>query len=278
VIGAIIGDVVGSRFEFNNTHDINFKMFDTMNTFTDDTVLTVATADVIMDGGSFLRKYQTSYFKYPNRGWGGMFHVMAKAGNLRPYNSFGNGSAMRVSPCGWAFDSLQETLNSAEQTALVTHNHPEGVKGAQAVAGSIYLARNDMDKSQIADFVRDLGYSLPLLEDCTKQFDETCQGTIPLCMALFNETEDFEDAIRTTIAHGGDCDTTACIVGGIAEAYYGQPPQEMINEAFMRLPNEMRRTVTKFVKKFCYNDFKEPTASLNWEGRVMDAFRSLFSN
>jgi len=278
MLGAIIGDVAGSRYEFNNTKDRDFKMFDTMSTFTDDTVLTVATAEVLLNGGSFLKKYQTSYFKYPNRGWGGMFNTMASAGNLRPYNSFGNGSAMRVSPCGWAFDTLQETLNAAEQTALVTHNHPEGIKGAQAIAGSIYLARNDMDKSHITDFVRDLGYVLPKLENCTNQFDETCQGTIPLCMALFNEAEDFEDAIRTTIAHGGDCDTTGCIVGGMSEAFYGCPPQEMITEAFMRLPQEMRRTVTKFVKQFCYNDFEEPMASLNWEGKVMDDFRSLFSN
>jgi ADP-ribosylglycohydrolase len=249
-----------------------------MNTFTDDTVLAVATADVIMEGGSFLKKYQTSYFKYPNRGWGGMFHVMARAGNLRPYNSFGNGSAMRVSPCGWAYKSLKDTLDAAEQTAMVTHNHPEGIKGAQAIAGAIYLARNNMDKSQISDFVRDLGYAIPLLEDCSNQFDETCQGTIPLCMALFNESEDFEHAIRMTIAHGGDCDTTACIVGGIAEAYYGKPPEYMIDEVWSRLPDEMRRTVAKFVKTYCYNDFEEPTVKMNDESKLMDAFRSLFSN
>ena len=276
MIGAIIGDIVGSRFEFNNIHNKDFKLFHIASTFTDDTVLTVATADALMNDGDFLRKYQRSYFEHPNRGWGGRFETMAKAGNLRPYDSFGNGSAMRVSPCGWAFDTLEETLDSAEKTASVTHNHHEGIKGAKAIAGAIWMARNRLDKCYILDFVKELGYELPSVSECSTELKGTCQDTIPICMALFNETENFEDAIRTTIARGGDCDTTACIVGGMAEAYYGKPPQEMIDEAYKRLSNDMRRTVVAFIKKYCYNDFEEP--KMDKQEQLQDMFRSLWSN
>ncbi|MFA7219407.1 MAG: ADP-ribosylglycohydrolase family protein [Synergistaceae bacterium] len=266
MLGSIIGDIIGSCYEFNNTNEIDFDLFSEESTFTDDTVLTVATADAILSGEGYLEKYQDSYFRYPNRGWGGMFDIMARDGNLGPYNSFGNGSAMRVSPCGWAYNSYDRTLEEAEATAIVTHNHPEGIKGAKAVAGAIYIARNGGSKDEIMKAVSSLGYDLRWpLSSFKSVFDETCQGTIPICMALFNETDSFEDAIRMTIAHGGDCDTTGCIVGGIAEAFYGRPPQFMIIESFKRIPDKMKRTVLKFVRKFCYNDFEDPLSLFKLE-------------
>jgi ADP-ribosyl-[dinitrogen reductase] hydrolase len=258
MIGSIIGDVVGSCFEFENTDDPNFELFSETSTFTDDTVITVATADVIRFGGNFLEAYQKAFNNYPNRGWGGMFLAIASKGELAPYNSFGNGSAMRVSPVGWVCDNINDTMDLAKETSIVTHDHPEGVKGAQAVAMAIYLARNGKDKKEIMDSVSKLGYDLSKpLNEFDRKFDVTCQGTIPICMALFNETKDFEEAIRVTVAQGGDCDTNACIVGGIAEAFYGMPPKYMIEETLNRLPVEMQFTVCKFVEKFCYNSFEE---------------------
>jgi ADP-ribosylglycohydrolase len=256
MIGSIIGDVVGSRFEFENTDDLNFELFSETSTFTDDTVLTVATADVIMFGGDFLESYQKAFNNHSNRGWGGTFRSIASKGLLAPYNSFGNGSAMRVSPCGWVCDNIDDTIILAKETAIVTHDHAEGIKGAQAVAMAIYFARNGKDKKEIMDAVSELGYDLSKpLNEFDRSFDVTCQGTIPICMASFNETNDFEEAIRVTVAQGGDCDTNACIVGGIAEAFYGMPPKYMIEETLNRLPIEMQFTVCKFVEKFCYNSF-----------------------
>ena len=279
MIGAIIGDVVGSRFEFNNIHTKEFKLFDVMSTFTDDSVLTVATADVILNGGSYLKKYQKSYFNYPNRGWGGRFLSMASSGNLRPYDSFGNGSAMRVSPVGWVYDSYAETLEEAQRTAEVTHSHPEGIKGAQAIAGAIYWARQGATKAQIMDHVTNVGYDLSKpLSAFPSTFDETCQGTIPLCMAIFDQATDYEDAVRSAIAQGGDVDTTACIVGGMAEAFYGQPSEDLIKEAYGRMPDEMCETVTKFLKKYCYKDFVEPSVTMGKAEKLQDAFRSLWSS
>ena len=277
MIGSIIGDIVGSRFEFDNTFKKDFDIFHPSCTFTDDTVLTVCTADVLTNGGSYLEKYQEGYFDYPYRGWGGNFLSMASQGKLQPYGSFGNGSAMRVSPVGWASTSREEVLEEAKKSAEVTHDHPEGIKGAQAVALAIYYARNGMNKKTILKEVAALGYTILPLSFYPTCFDETCQGTIPLCMALFNESKSYEDAIRITIAQGGDCDTTACIVGGIAEAFYGKPDQSLIDYAYKKMPFSMSVKVTAFIRQSCYSDFEAPNVERDAFNTIMSAFKSLWS-
>ena len=272
MLGAIIGDIVGSRYEFNNISHKDFEFFHPTSTFTDDTVLTAATADVLVNGGDYLKKYQSAYFDNPNRGWGGHFLKLASSGNLKPYGSYGNGSAMRVSPVGWAFDDIRSILREARATAEVTHDHPEGIKGAQAIAAAIFFARHGATKADILDEVSQMGYDLISLSDWTREFNETCQGTIPLCMAIFNESDSYEDCIRTAIAAGGDCDTTACIAGGIAEAFYGKPSDEMIEKAYQVLPTDMGRKVTAFVQKYVYKDFLAPDANMTDEQKLQDAF------
>jgi ADP-ribosyl-[dinitrogen reductase] hydrolase len=256
MIGAIIGDIVGSRYEFNNKNiDIPYD-FDFINEdskFTDDTILTIATAEAIMDNNDFCYYYQKWFDKYKDSGWGGMFKEMALKGEIKPYGSYGNGSAMRVSPCGWISSDYNATIKMAEKSAIVTHDHIEGIKGAVSVAAAIYLARENFDKDRIMKEVSNIGYDLSKkVFEFEKKFDVTCQGTIPLCMALFNESVSFEDSIRKSVIHGGDCDTNACIVGGISEAFYGLPSKNIMDQVFDKLPNEMISVIEKFTKKHCY--------------------------
>jgi len=259
MLGAIIGDTIGSKFEFNNIYTEDFDLFSKKSTYTDDTVLSVAVAEVLLYGGEYsdtIIKYATTF---KNRGYGGMFAQMIRTGKLTPYNSFGNGSAMRVSPVGWVHGTLKETLEEAKKSADCSHNHEEGVKGAQAVAGSVYLARNGKTKEEIVAFVEALGYDLSKsTNQFPKKFDVTCQGTIPRCMAAFRETDDFEGAIRRTVSIGGDVDTNAAIVGSIAEAFYGGVPRDMVEEVYTRMPQPMANIVTAFVKEHVDKDFVEP--------------------
>ena len=258
MLGSIIGDIIGSSKEFHNTDDINFEFFDRRSTYTDDTILTVCTADVIMDHADYSKYYCDYCQGYPNRGWGGSFLKTVTANKkLVPYNSFGNGSAMRVAPIGWYCNDVDSVLEEAKRSAEVSHNHPEGVKGAQAVALAILLARNKFSKEKILENVEKLGYNLKkeLNQFPRRKTEASCQNTIPLCFALFMDSENFEDAIRKTVYHGGDCDTTACIVGGIAEAYYGRPPREMEIEAWKRLDSHLQKISTNFIKKYVYTDF-----------------------
>lgn len=255
MIGSIIGDIVGSKYESTKQVDVvyDFDLFSESNVFTDDTILTVATADAILHNSDFAKYYQKWFDLYRNSGWGGMFREKASKGDLKPYGSYGNGSAMRVSPCGWVCSSYEDTLKLAKKTAIVTHDHEEGIKGAMAVAGAIYLARNGYNKQNIIDKISEIGYDLQKpLEEFDKQFDATCQGTVPICMAIFKESNSFEECIRRAIVQGGDCDTNACIVGGIAEAFYGCPSVDMIENAFLRLDEEMLKIVIVFLKKYCY--------------------------
>ena len=226
MIGAIAGDVIGSVYEGAPAPREGFPLFVPASTFTDDTVLTVAVACAIREGVAFARALRRWGRRYPGAGYGGWFRGWLFRDDIAPYNSFGNGSAMRVSPIGWAFDDLDAVLHKAAESAAVTHNHPEGIKGAQAVAAAILRARTGATKDEIAALLADrFGYDCGIPLSAFRRrggFDVTCQGTVPAAAAAFLESTGFEDALRNAVSLGGDTDTLACIAGAVAEAYPGQ--------------------------------------------------------
>lgn len=256
ILGAIIGDVIGSVFEWNNVKTTDFELFSKATDFTDDSVLTFATMDSILNGIDYSKSYQEYGRRFPNRGYGGNFQYWIHQKNPQPYNSWGNGSAMRVSPVGWAYNTLIEVLDEAERSATVTHNHPEGIKGAQAVASAVFLARQGSSKAEIKKFIKDkFAYDLERqLEEIRKTyvFDVSCQGSVPEAIIAFLESKDFEDAIRLAISIGGDSDTIACITGGIAEAFYKEVPEVIIDKTLKILPSAMIDLVEKFSSKYGY--------------------------
>ena len=242
MIGAIIGDVIGSRFEFNNTRDYNFELFTPQNSYTDDTICTLAVADAILSLESFQDKLLEwcRLYPHPMGGYGGSFARWIFSEDPQPYNSFGNGSAMRVSPVAWAFDELEDVKEWAEKTASVTHDHPEGIKGAVAVAHAIWWFRMGWGKS-LREWCDTMQQYYPGFESQhfeQGRFDETCQGTVPLCLQIIYQATDFEDAIRRAISFGGDSDTIGAIVGSIAEARFGIP-QELIDKVYTYLDPRM---------------------------------------
>ena len=254
MMGSIIGDIVGSIFEFCPTKRTDFSLFNVMSKYTDDTALTVAVADALLnnlDLAATLKKYTLDY---PGRGYGGRYGQWAMSESNEPYNSFGNGSAMRVSPVGFMAKSVEESLDKAKWSAEVTHNHPEGIKGAQAVALAIFMARTGASKGEIKTeieqrFEYDLSRSFERIQPiCT--FNETCQGSVPEAITAFLASESYEDTIRKAIALGGDADTQACIAGGIAEAYYKAIPAAIIQEARKRLPVEFLEIIDRFYAKY----------------------------
>jgi len=232
MLGAIIGDIVGSIYEWHNIKTKDFPLFGNGCGFTDDSVMTFAVAEGLMNGGAsndYINAMKRLGRMYPNAGYGGLFRQWLFTDDSNPYNSWGNGSAMRVSPVGWFFDTLEETENAAEISAAVTHNHPEGIKGAQATAAAIFLARNGTPKDEIKSHVGNkYGYNLSRTLDEIRpsyKFDESCIGTVPEAIIAFLESASFEDAIRNAISLGGDSDTLAAITGSIAEAAYGVPEE-----------------------------------------------------
>jgi len=254
VIGAIAGDIIGSVYEFHNIKTTDLALFNPYSTFTDDTVLTVAVADCILhrkDYSQTLREYGR---KYPNRGYGGMFSQWLHSDTMKPYRSFGNGSAMRVSPVGFAFDTLDGVLVEAKKSAEVTHSHPEGIKGAQAVAAAIFLARTGSSSEQIKEYIeRKFGYNLDRTLDKIRpgyRFDVTCQGSVPEAIIFFLESTDYEDAVRKAVSLGGDSDTIACITGGIAQACYKRIPNYILKEVRQLLTPELLDIVDVFNQKF----------------------------
>lgn len=254
MIGAIAGDIIGSVFEWHNYKRTDFPLFDPRSTFTDDTVLTVAVADHLLHGGGYVEKFKEYYRLYPDRGYGGNFRRWAASDRVAPYYSFGNGSAMRVSPVGFAFDSLDAVLAEAKRSAEVTHNHPEGIAGAQAVAGAIFLARAGKDKAEIKRFVeQNFSYRLnETLREIRRDygFDETCAGSVPQAITAFLESRSFVDAIRKAVSIGGDSDTIACIAGGIAHAFYGKIPRTVEKRVMGILDERLRRVVLEFKAKY----------------------------
>jgi ADP-ribosylglycohydrolase len=254
MLGAIAGDIIGSVYESNPIKTIDFPLFSRGSSFTDDTVLTVALADCILHGADYTAKLKEYFSLYPRAGYGGMFYHWASSNESRPYNSFGNGSAMRVSPAGYAFDTLEETLEQAERSAAVTHNHPEGIKGAQATAAAIFLARQGRDKVDIKEFVEaEFAYDLSEPLHSIRQwyhFDVTCQGSIPQAIIAFLESESYESAVRNAISLGGDSDTQACITGGIAQAFYGGVPRDITDKVLELLDDRLREITVKFMDMF----------------------------
>ena len=227
MIGAIAGDIIGSAYEFGTLKTTEFPLFGPRCRFTDDTVLTVALADAILHDEDYVLLMKQYYRRFPDVGYGGTFIKWAASTDTKPYNSFGNGAAMRISPVGFYYDTLEEVLVKAEQYTAVTHNHPEGIKGALATAASIFLARNGSSKDDIRRYITDtFGYDLSRTCDQIRpnySFDVTCQGSVPEAIICFLESSDFESAVRLAVSLGGDSDTQACIAGGIAEGFYGLP-------------------------------------------------------
>lgn len=247
MLGAIIGDIVGSRFEFNNTDNYNFELFTEESTFTDDTICTIAIADAITNGKGYKNSLLEWCRKYPHPkgAYGGSFARWIASSDPQPYNSFGNGSAMRVSPVAWAFNDLGKVLEEAEKTASVTHNHPEGIKGAVAVAHAIFHLRTTHD---LPGLEREMNRYYPrfmLGNYFTGVFDETCQGTVPLCLKIVRVSNSFEDAIRKAISWGGDSDTIGAIVGSMAAAIY-EIPKEIVDHVFNLLPTDMLDVIGNF--------------------------------
>jgi len=227
MIGAIAGDIIGSVFEQANIKHKNFPLFCKQSCFTDDTVMSLALADALLHGREIAETFRTFYRWYPRAGYGTLFKHWASTPDAPAYNSFGNGSAMRVSACAYAHENREDVLHCAHTSAGVTHNHPEGIKGAEAIALGVFLARTGQGKAEILAEIRahtgyDLGFTLDDIR-ATYSFDATCQGSVPQALVAFREGRDFEDVIRCAVSTGGDSDTIACMAGAIAGAHYGVP-------------------------------------------------------
>ena len=242
MLGAIVGDIVGSIYEFNNHRSKEFEFFGESVDFTDDTVCTIAIADALMNDRNPAEALRDWCARYPDRGYGSMFRHWLASRDSRPYGSFGNGAAMRVSPAALLATSLDDALAKAHAVTAVTHNHPEGLKGAAATAHAIFLARSGEDPRHIRNAIQtEYGYDLDRTVDSIRPnyyFNETCQETVPEALICALEATDFEDAIRNAISIGGDSDTVAAIAGGLAEASFGLP-DEIRKEAELRLPAAM---------------------------------------
>jgi ADP-ribosylglycohydrolase len=246
--------VIGSVYEARPVKTTDFPLFDEACRFTDDTVLTVAVADCLLHGRGYVDAFHEYWRNYPHAGFGGSFTHWAMSKNLEPYNSWGNGSAMRVSPVGWAFEKMSDVLAEAERSASITHSHGEGVRGAQATAAAVLLARQGRSKDDIRSFVeQQFGYDLHrTLEQLRPdyQFDVSCQGSVPESIISFLESEDFESAIRNAISLGGDADTMACIAGAIAEPFYGGVPDSIGRRVLARLDAPLRAIFDEFVDRY----------------------------
>ena len=268
MFGAVIGDIIGSTYEFLRVKSKDFDLFPRGSEFTDDSIMTIAVGDALMDWLTYgvdlhksfvdvMRAYGRAY-PSPKGAYGTRFANWLRSDNPEPYNSCGNGSAMRVSPCALVAQSLDEALDLAKQSAEVTHNHPEGIKGAQATAAAIYLARTGADKEEIRSYIRKNFYSLDKSLDEIRpdyRFDGTCQGSVPESIQAFLESTDYEDAIRNTISLGGDADTMGAITGSIAWAYYGRDGltrdmEKLLLKAEKHIPEELIDRIIAF-REFC---------------------------
>lgn len=257
--GAILGDMIGSLYEFNNYKAKVFPLFTKQSTFTDDTLMSLAVAKAFLDAGpdaedtvilnALVRSMVEIASHYPNCGYGGMFQQWLESEEHKPYDSFGNGSAMRVSSVAWLYRDMERVRHGAYLSAVVTHNHPEGIKGAEAIASAVFLARRGHSKDSIRSYIES-EFQYDLSRSCEKirsvlQFDETCPGSVPEAITAFLEGSNFEDVIRTAVSIGGDSDTIACMAGAIAEAFYGVPVR-LKAACYMRLPHELRKTLRRF--------------------------------
>lgn len=305
MLGALIGDTVGSIYEFCNIKTTDFPLFSDGSSFTDDSVMTIAVADWLLHDP--VRSQQGLEdclvkwgHKYPDESYGGAFQrwlfmpeflitLRDKStdtidgiphGVRHPYNSWGNGSAMRASACGWLAQSIEDALDLGRRSAMITHNHPEGIKGAQAVATAIYLARTGSTKEEMHQYLEEtFGYNLS--RDCddirpTYHFDVSCQGTLPAALAAFFDSHDFESAVRLAVSLGGDSDTIACITGAIAEAFYHEIPSTIVEEMHHRLPAEFWTIISEVYTAVSnnYENNKKDTANHNTQPRITPEYIS----
>ncbi|MBF0432263.1 MAG: ADP-ribosylglycohydrolase family protein [Fibrobacteria bacterium] len=257
MLGAIVGDMIGSAYEFAPIKIKDFSLFSSDSRFTDDTVLTVAVAQAILNKGEYLSSVREFGKAYPDAGYGYKFFEWLESHNPEPYNSWGNGSAMRVSPVGLAFDTIEDVLREASRSAEISHNHSEGIKGAQATALSVFLARTTVNKETIKKEITErFDYDLDRSLDDIRpgyDFDVSCQGSVPESIICFLEAESFEDTVRNAVSLGGDADTMACIAGSIAEAYYGGIDTEIVKNVARRLPKEFWKVVQAFYERYGNN-------------------------
>lgn len=276
--GALLGDMIGAPYEFDRGNKSKeFPLFCENSRFTDDSVMTIAVAEALLDSrfldddsirAALIKSMRKWGKKYPDAGYGRKFLCWLREKDPKPYGSCGNGSAMRVSAAGWLFDTLEETREKARLTAEVTHDHPEGIKGAEAASGAIFLARTGRSKEEIRDYiVQEFGYDLSRTCDQIRPsyyHNESCQKTVPEAITAFLEGTDFEDVIRTAVSLGGDCDTLTCIAGSIAEAFYGVPAI-LKAECRRRLPEDMAYILGRFdiSRKHGHDDFPGDTLSGN---------------
>ena len=303
MLGAITGDTIGSAYEFHNTKDYNYTLFLSESNYTDDSVMTMAVAHwLLTDPEHTYQKLEEAMVLFaekcpcPMGGYGtGFYYWLFRPRQLRPfddrygaspyasrtgrhsYGSFGNGSAMRVSAVGWFFDTLEETERVAAISAAITHNHPEGIKGAQATAAAIFLARTGKTKEEIRDYIeKTYGYDLHKTWEYWHpiyHWESSCQGTVPQAIIAFLDSTDFEDAIRKAVSLGGDSDTLACITGGIAEAFYKDIPKEIIDQTMKHLPRIFKEILSKFKSTTAYRtmdciDIPLPSRPDDWEQRI----------
>lgn len=260
ILGAICGDTIGSIYEFNPTKQYNFELLNPKMTYTDDSIITIAVADWILNDTTLSHKYLVERMRFygqqelwPMGGYGGNFLLWLTNKEPKPYNSWGNGSAMRVSPVGFAFETMEATLRVAKITAEVTHNHPEGIKGAQATAAAIYLARTGNSKNEIKSYIENtFGYDLSMIcNDIRPNYEHmsSCQETVPQSIIAFLESKDYEDAIRLTVSLGGDADTMGAITGAIAAAYYDEIPDSIVYFTTERMPKHLLDIIEQFNKR-----------------------------
>jgi ADP-ribosylglycohydrolase len=250
MLGAIAGDIIGSPYEYLGFKEKDFPLFSDHSCFTDDTVLTVAVADAILHDLDFTQTLKDYGRRYPDAGYGGSFYNWMLSDSREPYKSWGNGCAMRTSSIGFLLDDESSVLKVARKCAAVTHNHHEGIRGSQAVSLGIYLGRRGASKENIrTEILKWFGYDLtPKLEDIQPayRFTISCQGTVPPAFISFMDSEDYESAVRNAVSLGGDADTLACIAGGLAEAYYKEIPDWIIEETRKRLPQEFLDIIDEF--------------------------------
>ncbi len=254
MIGAIAGDIIGSVYEANPVKTKTFPLFNPACRFTDDSVLTIAVAEAILTDGDYRRRVWETGRRYPEAGYGGSFIRWLMSDDPTPYHSWGNGAAMRVSPIGFAFDDIKTVLDEAAFSAAISHDHPEGIKGAQAAAAAVFFARTTGDKARVKKEVEDrFGYDLNRTLEKIRPaygFDVSCQGSVPEAVICFLESDSYEDAVRNAVSLGGDADTLACICGGIAEAYYGPVPADIAQAVKTHLPPDLWAVIEQFYNAY----------------------------
>jgi len=261
LVGSIAGDTIGSIYEFDPTKDYDFEILDDRMIYTDDSIMTLAVAKWILESPELdtdrlvqIMQLLGCRYKCPMGGYGSMFQSWLWDNNPKPYGSFGNGSAMRVSACGFAFDTLEKTLDAAEKSAIVSHDHEEGIKGAKATAAAIYLARTGKTKDEIREYVEStFGYDLSKTCDEIRpeyHFEGSCQETVPQSIIAFLDSKDYEDAIRLTVSLGGDADTMGAITGAIAIAYYKEMPRRIFEFTMSKLPRDLKDIVLRFEERY----------------------------